>query len=263
MTTNTEEASVPVFEIDQAGEYGRYILGNEREILFHLRNLQSQNSFVTVYIDDGQQFFLSKLLTVDEDRKCLFLDPPNDSEIQSLALQAEQITISTTVDRVKVQCRLPAVESSAYNGHAAFVAALPKQLLRLQRREFFRIQTPRINPLRCLLAIQQKPRPPEVLDFTLYDLSGGGLCLIGEEIHAEKFSLGALLADCRLNIPGESVISVNLRIREVSRIESANGEHQLRLGCEFVNLPGSRLTLIERYITRLERERKAKETGLY
>ena len=32
---------------------------------------------------------------------------------------------------------------------------------------------------------------------------------------------------------------------------------QLRLGCEYVNLPSARQNLIERYITRLERARKA------
>jgi len=263
MTTATEEASVPVFEIDQAEEYGRYILSNEREVLFHLRNLQTQNSFVTLYLDDGQHFFLSKLLAVDEEKKRIFLDTPREPEVLNQALQAGKITVSTTVDRVKVQYRLHHIERGTHDGQIAFVANLPNRLLRLQRREFFRVQTPRINPLRCLLAIQKKPSSPEVLDFSLYDLSGGGLCLIGEERHADKFSLGALFADCRLNIPGESVISVNLRIREISKVETANGDHQLRLGCEFVNLPGSRLTLIERYITRLERERKAKETGLY
>jgi hypothetical protein len=58
------------------------------------------------------------------------------------------------------------------------------------------------------------------------------------------------------------VLSVNLRVREILKIELPNGDQQLRLGCEFISLPGTRLTLIERYITRLERERKAKSTGL-
>ena len=86
--------------------------------------------------------------------------------------------------------------------------------------------------------------------------------LIGKVEHAEKFALGELFKDCRLEIPGESVLSVNLRIQEILKSELPNGDHQLRLGCEFISLPGTRLTLIERYITRLERERKARETGL-
>ena len=79
---------------------------------------------------------------------------------------------------------------------------------------------------------------------------------------ADQFSLGELFTECRLEIPGESVLSVNLRVREVLKIETVNGDHQLRLGCEFVGLPGTRLAMIERYITKLERERKARESGL-
>jgi len=41
-----------------------------------------------------------------------------------------------------------------------------------------------------------------------------------------------------------------------------SGLHNLRIGCEFANLPSSRLGFIERYITRIERERKARDTGL-
>ena len=130
-------------------------------------------------------------------------------------------------------------------------------MLRLQRREFFRIDTPRINPLRCKLVKHHGETESEVFDFPLLDISGGGLCLSGPVEAAAHFSLGELFTDCRLEIPDESVISVNLRVREISRLETANGQMQLRLGCEYVNLPSARQNLIERYITRLERARKA------
>ncbi len=121
----------------------------------------------------------------------------------------------------------------------------------------FRIDTPRIQPLRCKLVKHHEGKESEVFDFPLLDISGGGLCMSGPVETADHFSLGELFTDCRLEIPDESVISVNLRVREVSRLETANGQIQLRLGCEYVNLPSARQNLIERYITRLERSRKA------
>ena len=86
--------------------------------------------------------------------------------------------------------------------------------------------------------------------------------MIGDIEIADQFSLGEMFTECRLDIPGECVLTVNLRVRELLKLETINGDHQLRLGCEFVGLPGTRLALIERYITKLERERKAKESGL-
>lgn len=262
MTPASEETSVPVFEIDQPENYGQYILSNPLEILRHLRTLQEQRNFVTLYLDAGRDFFLSTVLAIDEAHQQILLDAPGRPDQFKQALNAQQTTLSTMVDRVKIQLRLGALQSLPLDGRPVLAGNLPERMLRLQRREFFRIETPRLPPLRCKLARQHADGRAEAFEFPLYDISGGGLCLTGPIGHAEKFSLGELFADCRLEIPGESILSVNLRVREISRVETISGEQQLRLGCEFVNLPGTRLTLIERYITRLERERKVRENGL-
>ena len=261
MTSPQEDISVPIFEIDQANAYRQYFLNNPLEILINLRALQKQGAIVTLYLDDGATFFLSSIVAVDEENGLIFLDPSNHPEFNQEILKAQRVTLSATLDRVKIQIRLPALASSSLAGKATFSAPLPTQLLRLQRREFFRLETPQAHPLRCKLAAKHQ-NGVEVFDFPLFDISGGGLSLIGKVDQADKFSLGELFQDCRLEIPGESVLSVNLRVREVLKIELPNGEHQLRLGCEFVSLPGTRLTLIERYVTRLERERKLRQTDM-
>jgi c-di-GMP-binding flagellar brake protein YcgR len=261
MTLTQEDTSVPIFEIDQTETYGRYLISNPLEILLNLRALAKQRTIITLYLDDGSQFFLSSIVTVDEEKGLIFLDASNQPALNQLAVKAQQATLSAILDRVKIQIRLPALNTSFIEGKLAFSSPLPSKLLRLQRREFFRLETPQAHPLRCKLAAKHQD---EIIafDLPLFDISGGGLSLIGKVEHAEKFALGELFKDCRLEIPGESVLSVNLRIQEILKSELPNGNHQLRLGCEFISLPGTRLTLIERYITRLERERKARETGL-
>ena len=255
MTPPQEDTSVPVFEFDQPETYGQYFLNNRLEILINLRALQQQHATITLYLDDGAHFFLSSIVAVDEENGLIFLDPSNLAEANQQGLAARQVTLSATLERVKIQIRLPALAACTAEGKPAFSAPLPTRLLRLQRREFFRLTTPQAHPLRCKLAARHQ-NGVEVFDLPLFDISGGGLSLIGKVEHAEKFALGELFQDCRLEIPGESVLSVNLRLKEVLKIEIPSGEHQLRLGCEFVSLPGTRLTLIERYIARLEREHK-------
>ena len=261
MTSAHEDSSVPVFEIDQTETYGQYLLGNRLEILLILRALAKQRTIITLYLDDGNHFFLSAIVSVDEEKGMIFLDASSQPEINQLATKASQATLSAVLDRVKIQIRLPALNTTFLDGKLAFSALLPSNMLRLQRREFFRVETPQAHPLRCKLVARHQGAII-AFDLPLYDISGGGLSLIGKVEHAEKFSLGELFKDCRLEIPGESILSVNLRIQEILKTELPNGDHQLRLGCEFVSLPGTRLALIERYITRLERERKARQTGL-
>ena len=261
MTQTQEDSAVPVFEIDQAEIYSQYFLRNRLEILSTLRAIEKRHNIVTVYIGDGTLFFLSTIITVNDDSGLFFLDPSKQDAINQQAVLAEQLTLSANLDRVKTQIRLQSLKLTTLAGKPVFSAALPERILRLQRREFFRLETPRAHPLRCKVAAKREAGI-ELFDFPLFDISGGGLSLIGNVGLAEKFTLGELFQDCRLEIPGESVLSVNLRVREILKIELPSGEQQLRLGCEFISLPGTRLTLIERYITRVERERKTRESGL-
>jgi len=43
---------------------------------------------------------------------------------------------------------------------------------------------------------------------------------------------------------------------------SRTGNKAQRAGCEFVKLPGPMLTLIQRYIIKVERERQARGSGI-
>lgn len=261
MKSAQEDSSVPVFEIDQPETYGQYLLHNPIEILTTLRALERHRSIVTVYLDTGDQFFLSAIVAVNENSGQIFLDPSNQPAVNQIASQIQQVTLSATLDKVKIQIRLPVLGTTTLAGKPAFSAAIPGTILRLQRREFFRLETPHAPSLRCKFAAKRESGV-EVFDLPLFDISGGGLSLVGKVSQAEKFALGELFQDCRLEIPGESILSVNLRVREIFKMELSDGDQQLRLGCEFVSLPGTRLTLIERYITRLERERKARASGL-
>jgi len=53
-----------------------------------------------------------------------------------------------------------------------------------------------------------------------------------------------------------------LCVRNAFPVTTKTGNQYLRLGCEYLDLPGTRLTMIQRYITRIERERKARLSGL-
>jgi c-di-GMP-binding flagellar brake protein YcgR len=257
-----EQLCVPDFEIDHPDVFAEFLLGNPLEILFYLHLLAKRRSQFTAYVDDGRRFFLTSIVAVDDAAGTLFLDPSNAEENNTNACGARQLTLVTNLDRVKMQMRLPGLQAVAHQGQQVLAAALPKQLLRLQRREFFRLETPLTNPVVCQLAAQDAAGNLHTHELVLSDISGGGASLIGPTESIDHFPRDALFSHCRLEIPGEGVIQVNLRVRKTVEISGRDGQHKLRIGCEFVNLPGTRLAFIERYIARVERERKAKDSGL-
>jgi len=82
------------------------------------------------------------------------------------------------------------------------------------------------------------------------------------EVIAEHLPVGTLLQNCRIALPEEGVITGTLCVRSAFGVTPGNGHSFVRIGCEFINLPGQRLTMIQRFITRIERERKARQSGL-
>ena len=262
MQPTTEEVPIPDFEIDHADVFAQFFLGNQREVVFYLNVLAKRRSIFTAYINEGQRFFLTSIVAVDEPAGSIFLDPANDDESNTAAQRARQITLVANLDRIKMQIRLPALKKAIHQGQSVLAAPIPETLLRLQRREFFRLEPPLASPIQCKLAAQDSSGILKTFELTLSDISGGGVSLIAAPEIAEYFPRDALFQQCRLEIPGEGVIQVNLRVRKTVEISDRSGHHNLRIGCEFVNLPGTRLAFIERYITRIERERKAKDSGL-
>ena len=261
-SANEVQLANPVFEIDQPEEFSQFLLTNPREIAFYLQLLAKQRSIVTVYLDDGRHFFLSSIVAVDLSENLILLDPSHTEESNLAALAASRITLVATLDRVKMQVRLSNLKKLTYQGQNTLSSNMPGLLLRLQRREFFRLEPPLSHPIQCKLATTKPDGSTQTFELTLSDISGGGVSLIAAVEQAANFPRDALFQDCRLEISGEGVIQVNLRVRKTIEISSRNGEHSLRVGCEFVNLTGTKLAFIERYITRIERERKARDTGL-
>lgn len=258
----TEEPTVPDFEIDHPETYAQFLLANPLEISFYLNLLAKRRCLFTAYIDGGEKFFLTSVVAVDDDAGILFLDPSNAEENNAKACDARQLTLVTNLDRVKMQLRLPGLHRTSHQGQELLAAPLPKQLLRLQRREFFRLEPPLATPITCQLATRNEDGAVQTFELGLSDISGGGVSLVGPLELARHFPRDALFQQCRLDIPGDGVIQVNLRVRKTVELSARDGRHDLRIGCEFVNLPGTRLAFIERYIARIERERKARASGI-
>ena len=262
MTAHREAQLTPDFEIDHPDEFAPYLLKDPGEIAFYLHLMIKRSCLVTAYLDEGKQFFLTAIVGMDEGERLIFLDPAQTDAHHAAALIARQTTLNINLDRVKIQIRLGALQERRLEGRTVLSASIPGALLRLQRREFFRLEPPLTRPVECRVALEAGDGQIKTVEMRVADISGGGISLNAPTTIGDEIQLDTLLRNCRLDIPGEGVLLINLRVRKLVEISANTGTHSLRIGCEFIGLPGSRLGMIERYIARIERERKARESGL-
>ena len=256
------EHSAPVFELEQSDDYSKYLLHSKSEILAVLRTLIQKGSMITVYFDHGRSFLLTSIIALSDDNREFILDVGSDNAMNRKALLADKLIFTTVVDKVKVQFRLDKLSPTQSGSRPALLARIPDQLLRLQRREFFRLSTPVANPLKLSTTITRPDASVVPLELPLMDISGGGVGLTVSTEQLELIKRDDTLSDCKIMLPDEGLLIATMRVRSLVEVTTRSGARFFRVGCEFINLPPARMTLIQRYITRVERERKARLNGL-
>ena len=250
------------FELEQADDYSQYLLYSRAEILAVLRSLIQKGALVTVHFDQGESFFLTSMISLLPDNTGFIIDVGSNEEMNAKALRARKLIFTTVVDKVKIQFSLDGLSRTESQGRPAFLGSVPDRLLRLQRREFFRLSTPIAHPVRLCTTIGHPEQGTRPVDIPLLDISGGGVGLMVTPDQATLFEKGDMLDNCKIMLPSEGLLVVTLCVRNMFDVITRSGSRHVRVGCEFVDLPAARLSVVQRYITRVERERKARLSGL-
>lgn len=249
-----ESKNKPV-ELLEPANYGEYLLHNRSDMLRILRQLLDHGSQITLFFNEGSDLLLSILLAVKDDE--LIFDYGANNETNQRALEAAKLFCVTQLDNVRVQFILRSIKSIMHEGHPAFRAALPDSVLRLQRREYFRLTVPLAHRLTCQIPLQDGHR----IEVGVIDISGGGIAMVVPPDKA-RFEPGMEFPNCCIELPEVGAVTTTIRVLSLFEITLRNGSRVKRGGCQFINLPGSMANLIQRYIVKVERERKARDSGL-
>jgi len=262
-TPTSEAAPTAAPVTGQAGkvlepsDYNQFLLHSLAEIRFVLRELIENVSQITVFFNEGKDLLLTTLATFDDDG--LILDMGASSEMNRRAQEVDKLFCIATLNKVKIQFILKGLQRTEYEGRPAFRAAYPETLLRLQRREYYRLTMPVSRPLNCTIPLPG--RSGEAVSVNLVDISAGGLALVAPPAGV-RFEPGDEFPDCRIELPDIGTVMATLKVRSLFELTLRSGNVLKRSGCEFIKLPGPMMTLIQRYIIKVERERKARESGL-
>ncbi len=257
--TNEHASHAAALEMVNDDEYSKYMLQTKNEMVPVLKGLFESVSQVTMFFNGGRDMVLTSLAGYDD--KSIILDFGPSSDMNRKALEADKLFCVTQLDKVKIQFVLRGVSRTEDQGRPAFRAAFPENMLRLQRREFFRLTLPMTRPLKAVLPLTLPDGKKLTIDANVADVSGGGIGLVGLAKDA-PIEANMEIANVRMELPEVGLITAKIKVCSVMEATNRSGVQTKRAGCEFVNLAGPMLTLIQRYIIKMERERKARETGM-
>ena len=241
-----------LFQDALSQEYAKYLVHSRQEITQILRAIMRQNEIVTAYFNQGQAFFLTSVLEADPNSGRLVLDCGPDPETNRRALASNKFIFVSNQNHIKIQFSTSALTPIEFKGRPALQVHLPANLLKLQRREYYRLVAPIRAPLRCIVPDLAGAR----LETEVADISVGGIGISG---FPATFVLAQaqLLPNCRIALPEEGVVVTALEIRNLQQSARRSGQPVLRAGCVFVGIPAPHQAMIQRYIIRIDRERRA------
>jgi c-di-GMP-binding flagellar brake protein YcgR len=235
----------------------RFRVDSDVEIAYILRGLMKSGALVTAYFSAGKEFVVTAVLSVEPERGFVVLDSGANRELNERLLRSGEINVVSSQDGVRVQFGSRKVEAVSFEGRLAFRIPFPSSVVKLQRREYYRLPTPILNPLKCEVPAPEGQR----IAMPISDISLGGVCLVGERA-GTPLELGTVLEDCRISLPEAGVIHASLSVRNSYLVTLKNGATSRHTGCEFIRLGGQQEAMLQRYIIRLERERRTKSVSL-
>jgi c-di-GMP-binding flagellar brake protein YcgR len=233
---------------DGAHDFGRR---NPLEIGVQLRNLVNRGDFLTVQYAGGQ--LVTRLLDVDVRGRTFTFDWGALSDQNRGLLSATGCQFHAAPEGVRMEFVTGTPRETRFEGLPAFEADFPQVLFYVQRREYFRVDAPILDPYMC------SGRLPEgdSFRFEVHDLSLGGVGMRTSDERVADLPMGTSLEDCELSLAAFGRLRLDLQLVSHRSLALPNGTQRYQLGFRFLTLPGSAENTLQRLITQLEMKRRS------
>ncbi len=233
---------------------GRYFLLGRMEILSVLNELIHRREAVTVYFNGGRDFFLTTLLEARPE--ALIFDLSGDPEANRRLPASPGCVFVSHIQGIRVQFAGSQPQRFSWGGSDAFWVPLPERVVRVQRRESYRILLPVAKPLMLKLYADDG----QVLnEWPAHDLSVGG---IGFTVSGEtRLEAGQTIARLSLPLLKQRGIDCAAQVCHVTHLADRQDGSRYRVGVSFTDLPSPMAVAIQRYITKIEHLRRGLDKG--
>ncbi|AON54390.1 flagellar brake protein [Herbaspirillum seropedicae] len=246
---------------DEIDDDSPYRVRSRREIISLLTSMMEKNQLLSLMIKGGSESVITSILEVDADEDAITLDAAPSAMLNESIVSSKQIDFEAIYNSIRITFAVEGARQIEYQGRPALQVDIPESLVRLQRREFFRIPTPIAKPLRCTFRITQPDGSFVTVVTMLNNISAGGVGITDEK-KLLSTTPGVIYEDCQLELGDNTLVSVKLQVRDCKEFKMTNGKIVNRFGCQFIDIPRTVLAAIQRFITKLEREQNAKASGM-
>ncbi|MDR5774803.1 flagellar brake protein [Caballeronia sp. LP006] len=246
------QTAPPITDIEQLAEdYARFARRTPSEMGICLRSLLQRRDMLTVASAHGQ--IVTQLLEVDPREGRIVFDWGGVESDNRALLAAPQLYFKGAPEGVRVEFTTGPAQAVSFEGRQAFEVSFPEAVYHVQRREYFRVPAPILDPFFA------KGTYPDGDPFhcEVHDISLGGVALRMDTPRLAETEIGTLFTDVLLNLGAGGSLSVDLALVSPRSITTPRGDVRYVVGFRFTRLSGSAESVLQRLITRIEAKRRS------
>lgn len=235
----------------------RFFVMGSQPIIATLGQFIYKSIPVTVQFNNGKDFILTTLLEARPES--LVFDLGGDAESNRRLLQASSCTFVTSINGIRVQFSTAGgVKQIWWDDAKAFSVRLPTRILRLQRREAYRMVMPLVKFVPVRLQIDQDGFRLDK-QCPIHDLSVSGLGTTFPQ--RPNLEPGQAVGRVIFAFPEGREIDCGGVVCHVTEIADGSGNHSYRVGLAVKNLDRPMEIAIQRYIISVEHIRRELAAG--
>ena len=230
-----------------------YLVHNLKEIIQILADLSKRKTMIKASFNRGDDECLTTIIEVDEENHAVYLDIGLDEHFNNSLLLSPHVVFLRD-DGVKIKWISDNLSVVNLTGGKAIKIALPAKIARMQRRDFFRVPTPLLNPVPCQIPIPSEASSDvdKTLELTIVDVSLGGVGVLAIDPLHPALVEGASFNSCKISFPEIGMVNLTLQIKNVIPLPMKSGI-KYRIGLQYIEPSRGNEGLIHKYTFNLER----------
>ncbi len=214
-----------------------------------IKSIEADEHELYVYLLENNTRFVTEILGIDWDTEHIWFSTPTKA-LNSQCTSTCPYTIVSFPDGIKVQFGGNGIFRDQFQGVEALRVPIPNSIVRLQRRNFFRVVADEELNHHVKLDI-----PNVQKKITLIDLSLAGFGFSLEAILGQ-YPKGKIIKDVRLTLPDETAsMLVQLIVQNIKPMLEPPGH--IILGCEIKSLERNAERRLQRFLLTTERRQRA------
>jgi len=225
-------------------------LTDRKKIIAILHQLKAGHELLGVTVPGCSHTANTAILGIREEPARFFLDELNSHVAHAAFLKRRKARIDCRLQGMEISFAVHMLKASTAKGIALYELALPKAVMRLQRRENFRLRlSPSLN-----IPVTLEDFEGETVNGEALDLSAGGVGLI---LHTGNIpSRGQILHNLAISMPRSRPVTTDVEVRFAKQEQN---HHVLRVGGRFVKLDPAQERQIAHFLA--EQQRKLRRHG--